>query len=290
MLTAIENISLSGTVDTFGGELIALNDGYTDYLWSGDETYWGGRSPHLFPVIGALKNNELIAENKICMIGKHGFLRNSEFTIYEKKEDSILLFLKSSEETLKMYPYEFTFYVTHTLTKKGFKTSYRIVNDDSKNIYFNAGGHVGVRCPLQTGEEFIDYEIAFSKPLTSEVYFPASDAPLKRESAVPFFNDRSRLELSHEYFKKGPVIIDSIEVKSLTLKSMKSNTGIKFIYEDFPVLALWTFGEKHAPYICLEPWHGLPAMEEDIEFCKKPYIIELAPGQDKVLSYEMEIM
>jgi len=290
MLIAIENKNLRGTIDTFGGELIALTDGYYNYLWSGDEAFWIGRSPHLFPIIGTLKNNELITERHIFNIGKHGFLRNNEFSIYEKNNDSIVLFLKSNEETLKMYPFQFTFYVTHSLTEKGVITSYKIVNEDNKNIYFNVGGHVGVRCPLLVGEEFCDYEITFSKALTKAVYFPENDDPINRESVVPFFNHCNSLELSHDYFKKGPMIIDSIEAKSLTLRSKKSSNGIKFSYEDFPVLALWTFGQKKAPYICLEPWHGLPAMVGDGEFCEKPYILELAPGEDKRLSYQIEII
>lgn len=290
MLIAIENKNLRGTVDTFGGELISLTDGYYDYLWSGDEKFWIGRSPHLFPIIGTLKNNELITENHTFIIGKHGFLRNSEFKIYEKHKDSIVLYLKSKEETLKMYPFRFTFYVTHRLTDNGVITTYKIVNEDEKNIYFNVGGHVGVRCPLGLGEEFCDYEIIFSEVLTKEVYFPENDEPIQWESAVPFFHNSKSLALSHDYFIKGPMIMNNIEAKSLILKSKKSNNGIKFTYEDYPVLALWTFGEKKAPYICLEPWHGLPAMEGDGDFCEKPYSIALTPGENKMLSYEIEIM
>lgn len=290
MLISIKNKDLIGTVDTSGGELIALTDKECDYLWSGDEAFWTGRSPHLFPIIGTLENNKLIAENQEFILGKHGFLRNSEFTVYEDNHDSITLYLKSNEETLKEYPYNFIFYVTHTLTENGVVTSYRIVNEDTKNIYFNVGGHVGVRCPLETGEEFSDYEIVFSKDLNTNVYFPENDNPIKRKSAVSFFHNCNNLELSHHYFEKGSMIIDGIEAKSLTLKSKKSNKGIKFSYADYPVLALWTFGQKKAPYICLEPWHGLPAMEGDVEFNKKPYNIKLAQGEERILSYSIEIL
>ncbi|MFV0343562.1 MAG: aldose 1-epimerase family protein [Anaerocolumna sp.] len=291
MLIVIENENVKGTVDTFGGELIGLTDGNIDYLWSGDEKFWIGRSPHLFPVIGTLKNNELATENQIYNIGKHGFLRNCKFSIYKKTNDSVILYFKCNEETRKMYPYDFTFYVTHSLTQKGVVTSYKVVNEDNKDIFFNLGGHVGVKCPLLLGETFGDYEINFSKPLTNGVYFPEDDDPIKRESIVPFFHDCSRFHLSHDYFSKGPMIIDGIEAKSLILKSNKSSIGIKFTYEDFPVLALWTFGNKKAPYICLEPWHGLPAMEDDHkEFSKKIYIIKLKPGESKRITYKIDII
>lgn len=35
---------------------------------------------------------------------------------------------------------------------------------------------------------------------------------------------------------------------------------------DFPkleVLAVWTRPGQHADYLCLEPWHGMPARSED---------------------------
>lgn len=290
MLITIENKNLRGTIDTFGGELISLTDGYFNYLWSGDDTYWNGRSPHLFPIIGTLYNNELKVDSQMFIIGKHGFLRNSEFALHERQKDSVILKLQSSDETLKSYPFRFIFYVTHRLTENGFVTSYKIVNEDSRNIYFNAGGHVGIRCPLCEGEKFSDYEITFSKAMTKGVYFPANDDPIERESIQPFFRNSNNLELSHDFFKQGPMIIDEVEAKSLILMSRIGKKGIRFSYKDYPVLALWTIGEKQAPYICLEPWHGLPAMVGDTEFIKKPYILELKPKEDRVLSYWLEII
>ena len=44
---------LRAAVDTFGGELVSLQDASgTEYIWQGDPAYWGGRNPLLFPGIG----------------------------------------------------------------------------------------------------------------------------------------------------------------------------------------------------------------------------------------------
>lgn len=292
MLVTIANQNFAGVVDTFGGELISLIDTKgNEYLWGGDETYWSGRSPHLFPIIGTLKENELLAENEKYILGKHGFLRNSQFTVIKHSEDKVILSLKASKKTLQMYPYEFTFYVIHTLKENGFTTTYQIINEDIKNIYFNVGGHLGIRCPLTADESFEDYQIVFDEELTGGVYFPVDDRPIKSESITAFFHETTTLDLTYSYFEKGPMIIDKISSKSFNLISRKSGKNVKFIYKDYPVLAFWTLGNKKAPYLCLEPWHGLPAMEEDTgEFKEKPYMIELEPGKEKTLEYSLEII
>ena len=51
---------------------------------------------------------------------------------------------------------------------------------------------------------------------------------------------------------------------------------------DFPkmeVLAVWTKHGQHADYLCLEPWHGMPARSEDIgPFEDKLFVTLLQPG------------
>jgi galactose mutarotase-like enzyme len=46
-----------------------------------------------------------------------------------------------------------------------------------------------------------------------------------------------------------------------------------------------------APYICLEPWNGLPARADETgHFEDKPYHIEIAPGERFSAGYQMEIL
>ncbi len=292
MLIKLENEFFQGMADSCGGELISLldKDG-VEYLWGGEETYWVGRSPHLFPIIGALKNQETLINGRKYSIGKHGFARNALYEVAEKTNNSVTFLLKDTEETREKYPFSFSFYVTHALQEKGFITSYRIVNESKQSMPFCVGGHPGVRCPIGKGEAFAEYEIVFEQPVSLKAYFPSDDNPIRKESEVPFLDNTDRFPLSYDLFAEGPVILDRIPVHALKLVNQRTGRGVSFVYEGFPALALWTFGKKHAPYLCLEPWHGLPAFEEDgKELSEKPYAIDLKPGEEKRFSYCLQVL
>jgi galactose mutarotase-like enzyme len=292
MLIEIQNQYWKATVDTFGGELISLKDRKgIDYLWGGDEKYWVGRSPHLFPIIGTLKENRTRIYDKYYSMNKHGFARNSEFKVCEKTDQRITLVLKDNKNTQEVYPFRFSFYITHTFIEKGFTTNYKIVNEDDKPMFFNLGGHVGVRCPVLPKESFEEYEIVFDQKMTKSAYFPPDDNPIGESMLVCILSNSDTLPLSYRLFEKGALIIDQVDSHKLQLRHRENGTGISFVYEGFPVLALWTFGIKKAPYLCLEPWHGLPAMDYDtIEFKEKPYIITLNPKEAKCLQYALTIL
>ena len=55
MIVEIYNPYLKVKVNTLGGELYSIRDyGYGEYLWQGDQAYWGQRAPNLFPYVGRL--------------------------------------------------------------------------------------------------------------------------------------------------------------------------------------------------------------------------------------------
>jgi galactose mutarotase-like enzyme len=57
------------------------------------------------------------------------------------------------------------------------------------------------------------------------------------------------------------------------------------------MLGLWTAVNKNAPYICIEPWHGCGAFEDETgELADKPYCITLAPNENKKLAYQVKII
>lgn len=292
MLINLKKGNYTAVADTYGGELISFKDkNGTEYVWGGDENSWTGRSPHLFPMVGTLKGDKALMEGNYYNMKKHGLIRISELEVQEVTEASVTFVLRASENTLQFYPYKFAFYVKHTLDEKGFTTTYTVVNEDNKIMNFNIGGHAGVRCPIGSEGTFDQYEIVFDCNLTTKAYFPPSDDPITEEDGKLILENTNTLPLNYEYFSKGAMIIDQIESHSLQLRQKESQKGIEFQYEGFPVLALWTMSKKNAPYICLEPWHGLPAMSGDTEnFNEKPYSIALTPKESKSLQYHLQIL
>ena len=55
------------------------------------------------------------------------------------------------------------------------------------------------------------------------------------------------------------------------------------------MVAFWT--KENAPFLCLEPWHGCAALEnESGAFEDKPHCVLLASGESKTLSYTVNIL
>ena len=74
---------------SLGGELISYKKNGKEYVWTGDEKYWPGRAPALFPFVSSLVDGKTKIEGKECYIPtRHGFIRQSELSLIESSEIS----------------------------------------------------------------------------------------------------------------------------------------------------------------------------------------------------------
>ena len=78
-----------------------------EYMWNGDPTYWAGRNPILFPIVGNTYSKEYYIDGKRYAMGNHGLARHAHFEKINETENSITLEFCSDEETLKQYPFDF---------------------------------------------------------------------------------------------------------------------------------------------------------------------------------------
>ena len=112
----IQNDFLTVTVSDLGAELMSVKtkDGH-EYLWQGDEKYWAGRAPIMFPICGRLFNGEYTYLGKTYTLPNHGFARKSTFKLKSVSKSFVTLELEANEETLEQYPFNFVFDVTFSL-------------------------------------------------------------------------------------------------------------------------------------------------------------------------------
>ncbi|MEJ7913415.1 MAG: aldose 1-epimerase family protein, partial [Chitinophagaceae bacterium] len=105
----IQNEVLLVTIKEAGAELDSIyhKQNRLDYLWGGDPAFWAKKSPVLFPIVGALKNNHYIFKGKTFSLARHGFARERVFTVCNQSEDAISFLLKSDAETLEVFPFVF---------------------------------------------------------------------------------------------------------------------------------------------------------------------------------------
>jgi len=274
-----------------GAELVSLKKNDHEYIWQGDPVYWNGQNPILFPVLCSLKEGKAEIGGKVCEIQKHGFARKSEFELYEKTDDSVTFVLRENESTMKVYPFSFEFYVKHTVYERGFITSFRVVNNSCDTMYFHLGGHTGINIPFSSEYKFSDHFIEFDQKEYAVNYkAPTGGLVVNPEGAHDVLNGSSRLDLDYSMFAHDAIMLTGLESKRVRLLDPKGR-GVSMYIGDFAALGIWTPSSIDSPFICLEPWNGLPAFANETgKFEDKPFVIKLDAAKEYSASFSLEIL
>lgn len=294
MLYEISTDSAKAVINSLGAELISFSDGATEFIWTGDEKYWNGHNPVLFPTVGALLGLETEIDGNKYQMKKHGFARKSEFELIDAKPDRIVFSLKANGETRKVYPYEFELTVTHIINREGFTTIYGVKNTDSCDILFGIGGHTGINCPLDAGTVFEDYFIEFDTPEFGPFYYTRDDncgGIIHKEDEIKEFEGISKLNLRYDLFEKDAIILTNLKSQKVRLSNSKNKRSVEFTLNGFSSLGIWTPPFKNAPFICIEPWTVTPDFSDhNGRFEEKPNITRIAAQSEISFSYDVTII
>lgn len=287
MQITISSENTSAVIDSFGAELHSLRDASgTEYLWQADPAVWKRHAPVLFPFICNTDSKKYTYEGQTYSLANHGFARDSEFELVSSDSGSAEFLLKSSAETLKLYPFEFELCVRYTMAGNKLTVSYTVKNTDKKDIYFFIGGHPAFNVPMD-GESFDDYFVEYEKPETVIQEFKGKTAVIADNTA--------KVPLCHELFANDVFMKDAPNSSWIALVSKKSGRKIKLNYDPKGCIAVWSsyFEDKavteQAKFVCLEPWSSVPVYcdkEEDIT--KMSHAIKLAPEKEYVFEYSIE--
>ena len=79
-----------------------------------------------------------------------------------------------------------------------------------------------------------------------------------------------------------------LKSERLTLIDASGNKVLSLRAQNFPYYGIWT--KENAPFICLEPWHGVADSVDSIQLLsEKEGIIELLPNEVFACDFELEI-
>lgn len=260
-----------------GAELCSLMHGGLEYLWQGDERYWGAQAPVLFPCVARSRDGVIRIDGKDYPMKSHGFAKEMEFSVQAYSENSITLKIEDTPETQEIYPYSFRFLMTYTIENETLTVTSRVENIGEDKMWFTYGGHPGFNVPLRTGEGFEDYEIELEGPkdltvpsVTQDMFIDFS----KRRQV----SDGNIIGLKRELFSNDALIYENLH--ACTLRSKLSGTGIHFETDsNFNYLAFWTRCPAAAPYVCIEPWIGIgKCTDETTLFRKRRGVLSLKAG------------
>lgn len=291
MIYTVKNDFFEAKIASAGAELISLKgkDGF-EYLWTGDEKYWDGHAPVLFPIVGALRNGRVNIGSGSYEMRQHGFARFCEFSFVNGTETGLSLKLEADEQTKSSYPFDFVLTVSYELTEKGIKTVFAVENRGGETMPFSIGGHPGINLPVNEDARFEDYTLVFEKPEDQKC--PCVDMVnvlIDWESFKYELKNESRIPLARELFSNDALIFEGLSSKKVSVVNEKTGKGVTMDISDFPMFAIWS-PESGGPFVCLEPWTGCATLtRESDEFEEKKNMIFLKPEEIKKFEFSLEI-
>jgi galactose mutarotase-like enzyme len=285
----ISNESLTVQISAAGAELqsIVSKENLLEYMWSGDPTFWGKKSPVLFPIVGGLKNGTYQHQGISYQLGRHGFARERAFTVHNHSSDTIRFSLVSDETTKEVYPFDFVFSIEYTVHRNRLTVTYIVENIGKETLLFSVGAHPAFKVPLVSGTTYEDYQLVFSDKENAGIY-PLSAEGLVEKHTNPLLNDSDSLPLTKALFAKDALVFKELQSNYIGILSHKNTHGLKLHYTDFPFMGIWA--AKDADFVCIEPWCGIAdSVDASGELAEKEGINQLAVNASFERAWTVEL-
>lgn len=280
-LTTIASDRLSAEIDAVGAELHALRDAEgRDLQWDGDPAFWTGRAPILFPIVGMLQDGLYRLDGRTYPMPKHGFARRRTFTVVEADAASAVFRLDADAETRAVYPFDFQLDLRFAVTGPTLAVTATVRNLGATPLPASFGFHPALRWPLPYGGERARHRLQFDRAEPAPIRRITPSGVVRPES-FPTPVEGRELLLRDALFTDDAVIFDQLRSDGLRYGA-PDGPQLEVRFPDTPYLGVWT--KPGAPYICVEPWHGIADPEGYAgDFRHKPGVFEVAPGGEKVM-------
>ncbi|QNQ82345.1 aldose 1-epimerase family protein [Lactobacillus sp. PV037] len=252
----LKNDFLTVTISDHGAEIQSIvdNETQTEYIWQANPKVWKRHAPILFPIVGALKDNQYFYKDKIYNMSQHGFARDMNFRVENASETSITFLLQDTPETLKNYPFKFELRVTYTLSNNSVEENFEVINQDTKEMIFGIGGHPAFNLPTNQEIKKDDYYFKFA-PSVEHMRIPLK-APLLDWSKRSQAATDSLIKISDLLFKEDAWVLELRGKNEVSVATDKNNYQVS-IKMDAPYVGLWSQYPQTADYVCIEPWWGI---------------------------------
>lgn len=251
----LENDAIRIEIESHGAELKSLvkKETGTEYMWCADPEYWGRTSPVLFPFVGNVSGKQYRTKGKIYDMGQHGFARDMEFTLESQTDNEIWFVLRSNEETLAKYPYEFVLKLGYRLDGAKVEVLWHVENPSEEELPFAIGGHPAFYCPVTSGVKQSDCYIQFD--VAGPLKCSTIDGYLVGDRVDTYELEDGMLRIDEHLFDNDALIIEKQNIKKVSLCDPKKQVFLT-IELDAPLFGIWRPADPGAPFVCIEPWYG----------------------------------
>lgn len=268
-MQTIENNFLKVSINELGGNLTSIiyKPLNIELLYQVEEGSWPFQDVVIFPLIGA--GHYVYNNKKYEMKTRHGFVRNELLTVTEKDQNKVSFTLSQNENTLKEYPFKFTFTITYELIKSVLKVNTTIINNDTDTIYFSYASHTGLKARSLNGSVLFDKDYKFLPLISTLIEQNNTDNILM-----------NCVNLKKETFKKLDTLVFEGNNESLILQTGFEDMDVKLNF-DAPYFAIWSNPNK-GEFVCIEPWWGISNYIGESKELKDRVAINKIKANDKI--------
>ena len=280
----LRNEHLTALVSADGAELQSLrtDDGH-ELVWQAGPQ-WPRHAPLLFPIVGRLKNDQLIHRGQAYPMTQHGFARDRRFQWVERGPTDCTLVLTDNAETRRHYPFAFRLMVMFSLSGSGLDVRLEITNTGDDMLPASVGGHPAFNWPLLGGLAKQAYRLTFADDEPAPIRRLRDG--LLRAKPEPTPIEGRTLALSERLFDDDAIIMDQPRSTSVRYGA-DHGPSIDVSWDGFRELGVWS-KLGGAPFLCIEPWYGTASPSDfDGEFATKPGVMHIGSGDTRVLSYRI---
>ena len=276
----IENEYLKVTVTTWGAQVksVLRKCDNVEHMWQADKSVWGYHAPILFPHAGKVVDGIIEAKGGRYESGQHGFARLMEHELVALTEDTIVMELRSNEETLAKFPYEFSLVSTITLENDTVHHTLTVENWDEEELPFGIGYHPAFTVPFDDKHEATDYELRFSD-MESPLCVNCLPTGLVQKDHYYLGSNIKSIPIDEHLFDNDSHCMVNLRSSKLGLYEKGTGRAVVCDIENFPYTLIWS--KPGMPrFICIEPWQSLPSPQDGTSnWNEKPAAAILAPGE-----------
>ena len=293
-MDTIQNDYLEVHINREGAEVSSmrrLSDG-RECVWQGDPAYWRRRSPVLFPIVGSLWEGRTRIEGRIFRMSQHGFARDRVFTLHRLSADAASYRLRSDEQTLALFPYEFELEIAYRLVGPELEVEWRVCNLSDRVMPFQIGGHPAFLYKDYDPEAPVQGYLQFGpagRPLVTSVIGEKGCLGDVRRT-LPLDAD-GLLPITRHTFEDDALILENAQVDRVTLLDRQKRPYLTVGF-DGPLMGIWSpRKDEYAPFVCIEPWYGrADRAHYEGEFDQREWVQRLEPGRHFVGRYTVGVV
>lgn len=274
----IKNKRVELTISDFGAEMKHLKlDGF-EYLWCGDEKFYGRTSPCLFPITGRFMDGYYTHEGIKYPMQLNGIAMEKTFKMELLSDNEIKCTLKEDEETLKVYPYKFELSINYKLIDQIIDITYTIKNNSDDILPYSVGNHTAFKWPLVDGQDANSYFFRFEKKENLRSFNPFG-------WTADFLINENIRPIYHEFYENFTRSIKDPKSEWLEYTGSNCDYVVRTYRKQFPFIANWARPEKDANLVCIEPCISISSHGPDI--FDREGIRSLDPHKQEQLSYQL---